>query len=279
MILRILWILLSIIGIILAIILLLLLLVLFVPVRYRVYGRKKKDIYAKGQVSWLWHIIHASFLYENEKLKVVFRILGIPITRFSMPEEDVKDTVEESVETVKQETEKIASEAEVVSEEVKEEPPAEVIAMEKRAEEPEEEPKPPKKQKIKTEKKKWNIVGAVELVKQFWQENKAAIKVIFQKVAAMLKALLPKKVEGTIWFGTGDPCTTGELTGALAVLYGFYGDKLHLYPDFTQAVFMGELFIAGRIRLFTFLRICITVVLDKNVRRLIKNIKNLKEDL
>ena len=95
----------------------------------------------------------------------------------------------------------------------------------------------------------------------------------------MLKALLPKKVEGTIWFGTGDPCTTGELTGALAVLYGFYGDKLHLYPDFTQAVFMGELFIAGRIRLFTFLRICITVVLDKNVRRLIKNIKNLKEDL
>lgn len=274
-ILRILWILLSIIGIILAFILLLLLLVLFVPVRYRVYGRKKEDMYAKGQVSWLWHLIHASFLYENEKLKVVFRIFGIPITRFSLLEEDVKETVEESVEVVKQEAEKIASEVGVVPEEVKEEPPAEVITMEKRAEEP----KPLKKQKIKTEKKKWNIVKAVEVVKQFWQENKAAIKVIFQKAVAMLKALLPKKVEGTIWFGTGDPCTTGELTGALAVLYGFYGDKLQLYPDFTQAVFMGELFIVGRIRLFTFLRICITVVLDKDVRRLIKNIKNIKEDL
>ncbi|MFW5650951.1 MAG: DUF2953 domain-containing protein [Acetivibrio ethanolgignens] len=274
-ILRILWILLSIIGIILAFILLLLLLVLFVPVRYRVYGRKKEDMYAKGQVSWLWHLIHASFLYENEKLKVVFRIFGIPITRFSLLEEDVKETVEESVEVVKQEAEKIASEVGVVPEEVKEEPPAEVITMEKRAEEP----KPLKKQKIKTEKKKWNIVKAVEVVKQFWQENKAAIKAIFQKAVAMLKALLPKKVEGTIWFGTGDPCTTGELTGALAVLYGFYGDKLQLYPDFTQAVFMGELFIVGRIRLFTFLRICITVVLDKDVRRLIKNIKNIKEDL
>ncbi|MFW5632791.1 MAG: hypothetical protein ACOCMZ_06595 [Acetivibrio ethanolgignens] len=274
-ILRILWILLSIIGIILAFILLLLLLVLFVPVRYRVYGRKKEDMYAKGQVSWLWHLIHASFLYENEKLKVVFRIFGIPITRFSLLEEDVKETVEESVDVVKQEAEKIASEVGVVPEEVKEEPPAEVITMEKRAEEP----KPLKKQKIKTEKKKWNIVKAVEVVKQFWQENKAAIKVIFQKAVAMLKALLPKKVEGTIWFGTGDPCTTGELTCALAVLYGFYGDKLQLYPDFTQAVFMGELFIVGRIRLFTFLRICITVVLDKDVRRLIKNIKNIKEDL
>ncbi|MFW5630417.1 DUF2953 domain-containing protein [Acetivibrio ethanolgignens] len=274
-ILRILWILLSIIGIILAFILLLLLLVLFVPVRYRVYGRKKEDMYAKGQVSWLWHLIHASFLYENEKLKVVFRIFGIPITRFSLLEEDVKETVEESVEVVKQEAEKIASEVGVVPEEVKEEPPAEVITMEKRAEEP----KPLKKQKIKTEKKKWNIVKAVEVVKQFWQENKAAIKVILQKAVAMLKALLPKKVEGTIWFGSGDPCTTGELTGALAVLYGFYGDKLQLYPDFTQAVFMGELFIVGRIRLFTFLRICITVVLDKDVRRLIKNIKNIKEDL
>ncbi|KSV59541.1 hypothetical protein ASU35_08515 [Acetivibrio ethanolgignens] len=248
---------------------------LFVPVRYRVYGRKKEDMYAKGQVSWLWHLIHASFLYENEKLKVVFRIFGIPITRFSLLEEDVKETVEESVEVVKQEAEKIASEVGVVPEEVKEEPPAEVITMEKRAEEP----KPLKKQKIKTEKKKWNIVKAVEVVKQFWQENKAAIKVILQKAVAMLKALLPKKVEGTIWFGSGDPCTTGELTGALAVLYGFYGDKLQLYPDFTQAVFMGELFIVGRIRLFTFLRICITVVLDKDVRRLIKNIKNIKEDL
>lgn len=278
---RILCILLSIIGIILAIILLLLLLVLFVPIRYRFYGRKKEDIYAKGRISWLFHIIHGSFLYENEKLKVVFRIFGIPVFRFFMPEENGKETaseaVSESEEAVRQESDKPASEVKTAPVRMKEEPKKEAD------EEPDEEPEviamERRTGKAEKEKKNGNIVGAIELVKQFWQDNKAAVKSLFQKVAAMLKALLPKKIEGSIWFGTGDACTTGELTGALAVLYGFYGRHLHLYPDFTRAVFMGELFVAGRIRLFTFLRICITVVLDKNVRRLIKNMKNLKEDL
>lgn len=264
-ILRILWILLSIIGIILAVILLLLFLLLFVPIRYRAVGWKKEDTYVKGQISWLLHFFHVSFLYEKKKFLLVFRILGIPIRRISTPEEAAAETVEKT------------------------EKKAEVVAMEWQPEEtPEEkqpiEEEPPleerKEEKApKSKRKKRNIAGTVELLKQFWQENKAAFRFLFQKVAAMGRALLPKKVKGTIWFGTGDPATTGELTGALAVLYGFYGNTLNLYPDFTRAIFMGELFIVGRIRLFTFLRICITVVMDKNVRRLIKNMKNLKEGL
>lgn len=260
---RIVLVLLSIIGIILALLLTIILLVVFVPVRYRVYGRKKEDIYAKGRVSWLLHLLHASFVYENGELHYQLRILGIPLigrkktgkTGKNKPE---KNRLEES--------------------EPEEDSTAEVVVMEKKPEEPVKAKEPTKKKKTEKPKKKWKIKEIIEQIKLFWQENKPAVQKIFQKIRAMIKALLPKRLEGTIWFGTGDPCTTGEITGVLAILYGFYGGKLHIYHDFNQAVFMAELLIAGKIRLFTFIRICITVLLDKDVRRLIKNIKNLKED-
>lgn len=280
---RIVLVLLSIIGIILALLLTIILLVVFVPVRYRVYGRKKEDIYAKGRVSWLLHLLHGSFVYENGELRYQVRIFGIPLIGRKKADTAGKNEPEEMKPA--------------------EESPAEVVVMEKQPEEPvkreelvkpeenvkKEEPlkqkEPGKKEKTKKSKKqkkaekpkqKWKLKEIIEQIKQFWQENKPAVQKIFQKIRALMKALLPKWLEGTIWFGTGDPCTTGEITGVLAILYGFYGGKLNIYPDFNQALFMAELLAAGKIRLFTFIRICITVLLDKDVRRLIKNVKSFR---
>ena len=223
-ILRILLILLSIIGIILAVVLALLLLVLFVPFRYRAHGSKEEEIYAKGYISWLLHFMHISFVYEKEELRGVLRVLGIPVKRFNSQAEAVKKT-EEAQKSDLEELEKEETE------------PAEVVAMEQSstiADEKEEEkkkenktPTEDKKQKSnkknqKTEKttvedKKVQITEKIELIKQFWQENKGAVQFLLKRVGALLKELLPKKLKGTIWFGTGDPCSTGELTGALAV--------------------------------------------------------------
>ena len=137
------------------------------------------------------------------------------------------------------------------------------------------------KGEARTEKEKpiEKIRRLVEQLKEFWKENKAAVETIFKKITFALKQLLPRKLVCSIWFGTGDPCSTGQITGLLAVLYGLYGENVNIYPDFTQAVFMGEVLVEGRIRLFTFVRICITLLLDKKVRRLLRNIKNLKEGL
>ena len=67
------------IGMILAIILVVLLLILFVPVRYDVNGENQEKLTAKGNVHWLFRIVTYQISYENEELKQVVRIFGVPV--------------------------------------------------------------------------------------------------------------------------------------------------------------------------------------------------------
>ena len=67
------------IGILLALILLLLLLVLLVPVRYKIDGENKEKLQAKGKIHWLFHIVSFQICYENDEMKMVARIFGVPV--------------------------------------------------------------------------------------------------------------------------------------------------------------------------------------------------------
>ena len=50
----------------------------------------------------------------------------------------------------------------------------------------------------------------------------------------------PKKVRGWIHFGTSDPAQTGEILGAVSILFAMYGQGVRVLPDFDQAVFEGK---------------------------------------
>ena len=67
------------IGILLAIILVLLLLVLFVPVRYELDGENKEKMAAKGTVHWMFRIVNFRISYENDEMKMVLRVFGVPV--------------------------------------------------------------------------------------------------------------------------------------------------------------------------------------------------------
>lgn len=67
------------IGIVLAVLLLLLLLVLFVPVRYDIRGENEQELRIKGKAHWLFHILTFQITYENDEMKQVLRIFGVPV--------------------------------------------------------------------------------------------------------------------------------------------------------------------------------------------------------
>lgn len=66
-------------GICLAVLLALLLLVLFVPVRYDLRGEKEDNLHVEGKVHWLLHIVTLEIRYENEEMKKILRIFGVPV--------------------------------------------------------------------------------------------------------------------------------------------------------------------------------------------------------
>ena len=67
------------IGILLAILLLILLLVLLVPIRYVIDVENEEKIQAKGKIHWLFRIVSFQISYENDEMKMVARIFGVPV--------------------------------------------------------------------------------------------------------------------------------------------------------------------------------------------------------
>lgn len=125
------------------------------------------------------------------------------------------------------------------------------------------------------------LIGKWDKIKEFLNEddNKKALSKSFVTIKRILKHVRPTRLKAEVEFGTGDPCTTGQALGVLAVFYSFYGKSVRIIPNFEEEILKGNLDCAGRIRLFTLLIIGIQLVWDKNFRNLLKNFKTLKEDL
>lgn len=140
--------------------------------------------------------------------------------------------------------------------------------------------------KVKNSIKKvyYIIIGFLEKwhkIRAFLQNeiNKKGLKNSFLSLRKIFKHIRPRKLTAEVEFGTGDPCSTGQLLGGLAVFYGYYGEAVQIIPNFETAMLEGSILCKGRIRLFTLLIICIKLILNKEFRTMIENFKAFKEEL
>ena len=130
-------------------------------------------------------------------------------------------------------------------------------------------------------KKLLNIKNRVHLIISFVREevNKEAFRISFASLFKLIKHILPTKIRSNLIFGTGDPCSTGQILGILSIIYSFYGDKIKITPDFENKVLKGSHYAKGRIRLWTILIIVIKLLLDKRFKEFKMNYQQLKEAL
>ena len=119
-----------------------------------------------------------------------------------------------------------------------------------------------------------NIKAEYDFYKGLWDkpQGQAAVKHVFRELWYLLKKIKPKKIEGDVVLGTGDPASTGQAIGAVAALYGFLPEKLQITPDFEEKRYEGTLHVKGKLRLIHVVIIAIRLIIDKNVRYIIKKI-------
>ena len=68
--------------VLLGIVLLFLLSLLFVPVCYSGWGKKEGKTYqGKASVSWLFHLIHGTVVYEEKQSRFELYLCGIPLMK------------------------------------------------------------------------------------------------------------------------------------------------------------------------------------------------------
>lgn len=126
-----------------------------------------------------------------------------------------------------------------------------------------------------------NLKHKIGLISDFIKDevNREGFQFTYASIKQLMKHILPKKLESRVVFGTGDPCTTGQILAVLGVFYGFYGDKVQIIPDFEHAGVEGKHYARGRIRLGTLLMITIKLLVDKRFKQLKGNFQILKEAL
>ena len=98
------------------------------------------------------------------------------------------------------------------------------------------------------------------------ERTKAAVRLVWKQAGILMRQVLPKKISGDLHFGTSDPALTGQILGAIGIFYPLFMDNVKVEPDFERAVLEGELFLKGRLRMASVVRIAWRLFRDRNVR-------------
>lgn len=101
-------------------------------------------------------------------------------------------------------------------------------------------------------------------------DNKTAFGKIKSEVLYLLKHFRPRKIEGRIMFGTGDPATTGYILGGFYALYQGFPGRIDVTPDFENKIIDGDIMVKGRIRSLHAFWVIIRLFGSKEFRRMLK---------
>jgi len=296
---------LAVIGIVLLVLLALLILtvlaVLFVPIRYRASGEKEADrIEGVAAVSFLYPLLSFKWQRAGNENRWALRLLGIKLKSSRKVDKD---------KAVKPEKADKGKTAEPVKE-ARQPAPADAKTAEKRktpqqqteengtkktdrasaetgsAGDKTSEKQAADKLEKGSEKKarftiSWlcdkmeNIRDNVEYYKERLtaEENRLFLKRTKERIFAVLKSIKPKVLTARVVCGTGSPDTTGYVCAVYGMLYPVIEDRISFTADFENKVLDGELSVKGKVRVATLLRHGIKILLDKQLKVFLKEMK------
>lgn len=296
---------LAVIGIVLLVLLALLILtvlvVLFVPIRYRASGEKEADrIEGVAAVSFLYPFLSFKWQRAGNENRWALRLLGIKLKgspkvdkgKTTEPEKTEKGKVAEPEKTDKGKPEETAQAAkpEKAAKPVKEEKqPATPNVQNAEAEDAArqaEETGTQETDRVSSEKKaRFTISGLCDKMEKIRdnveyykerltaEENRLFLKRTKERIFAVLKSIKPKVLTARIVCGTGSPDTTGYVCAVYGMLYPVIEDRISFIADFENKVLDGELSVKGKVRVVTLVRHGIKILLDKQLKVFLKEMK------
>lgn len=294
----------------LGLILLIILVVLFVPIRYSLNVEADQSVEARACVSWLLHLIHAKAVYDGT-FGIVIRVFGIPVKRIPAPEDKKPKKSKDKQKEKRTESEtKTASGEATCSEPGETAVLSETVTSEedKRTEadntsdanEEDAESEDEKKEKLSLFQKLvqfvravraffskilytiQNICGKIEKVKELIgyysevlksEEGQRTFALAKRELGRLLKHIAPTKLRGSLTIGMDDPAATGQIIAIVSMFYPIYGNNVSITADFEEKCMRGSLYLKGRIRILTLIRIAWRVYFNKDIKTFLHMLK------
>ena len=122
------------------------------------------------------------------------------------------------------------------------------------------------------------ITSKVNKIDRFIQAEctQNSLKLLKKMLISVLRHIAPSKISGKVHFGMDKPSATGRILGYASAFYPLYGDSLQLIPDFETKIIEGDLEVQGKVQLYIFVIWAIRAIVSKDIRKLIKYVKHLK---
>lgn len=285
--------------------------VMFVPVRYRIRvsreeGEDKPPVTVYIKITWLLHLLNILVRYPHQ-LTVRVRILFFTI--FRIPEKqrkmdgrkdkddnpekkDDKRIVEEDAQETREDNEKASTIPEPI-ESQENDSVADLQETESAG----------SKGKIHdlidkirlvirkiieffkniryTIRKFCDKIKAVSDNIQYYREVlesdpfRQSLQLCKEELGWVFKKLKPDKFEADFIVGMEDPATTGEILAICGMLYPLFGQHVRIVGDFEcdKLHIEGQLYMRGKIRAFTFVRMVLRIYFNRDIKKLIKLLK------
>ncbi len=105
------------------------------------------------------------------------------------------------------------------------------------------------------------------------EEGKNSIALVKRELGALLRHLCPTRLQGQLAVGMEDPAKAGQLAAIAGMLYPIYGNHISITAVFGEKSLNGTLFLKGRIRIATLLRIAWRVYFNRDMRKFLHRLK------
>lgn len=284
----------KVIGILLAVLVIVALAILFAAVRY--CGKISFDD-KKAQISirWLGVVLRVPVLITEKDLQWKVRVFGVPILRSDGAHKKRRSKKSSAPKAQKRKAEKAEeqnvpkkqsdkTEEQIASKQTTDQ--REERSAFRQADEREKKPRGIRQlflwlQNVikivrKMKKKVHSVQDLVDILRS--DAGKAFICIVKENVIHLWKQIHPRRMRGKVIFGTGDPCSTGELLGVFALFYAWYGNGVQIVPDFEQKRIEGNVSFRGRIRMITLICIAWRIIKNKDGRKLLHEWEKWKEE-
>lgn len=127
-----------------------------------------------------------------------------------------------------------------------------------------------------------NICGKIEKVKELIgyysevlksEEGQRTFALARRELGRLLKHIAPTKLRGSLTIGMGDPAATGQIIAIVSMFYPIYGNNVSITADFDEKCICGRMYLKGRIRIITLIRIAWRVYFNKDVKTFLHMLK------
>lgn len=121
-----------------------------------------------------------------------------------------------------------------------------------------------------------NIKKKTEKIEDLWKSGHMTnSRVLLQRqFCYLLKHTRPKKLSGYLRFGFDDPSITGYAMALYGILYAIWSPEVSVEPDFEKRVLDAHILLKGKIRVWHFVRVILRLLLSKDVRHVIEDVRN-----